>query len=125
MCINLTLFLLFIDSTMNIEQPPSNFSVLPTQKYDPVYKEEPDEAQEMRREQAANRSRGQLFRIVVLASIFFVLLSQPVAYRITHKLAQAVMSSPISFINGEGCATATGIIGHGVIFFIIMLFIVY
>ena len=111
-------------SPLDIPQPPNNFKLLPTQDYNPAIYDEPSDAQIMKKNRIKNKESGQLFRIVVLASIFFILLSQPVVYKITHKIAQYLMSSPINIMYDDKYTT-TGTLVHGVLFFIIMLFIVY
>ena len=109
---------------MNIPQPPSNFKLLPTQDYNPVYVDQPNEEQIDRNNRIKNRETGQLFRIVFLSTLFFILLSQQFVYKISHNILQYLMSTPISTMNSEGCPTTKGILVHGVIFFIIMLFVV-
>jgi hypothetical protein len=113
---------------MNIEQPPSLIG-LATQsdavKYNPVFQDPyADENQEIR-EKIDNRSKGALFRIVLLATLFFIVFSQNVVYKLTHKASQYIMSSPIDIINADGLTTPKGIFVHALLFFIIMLFVVF
>jgi hypothetical protein len=76
-------------SLLDIPQPPNNFNLLPTQDYNPLIYDEPTNEQIIKKERINNKKTGQLFRIVVLSSLFFIILSQPVLYKITHKVAQS------------------------------------
>jgi len=114
---------------MNIEQPPSLIG-LATQsdgvlKYNSVF-EDPYNNQKKRDENTLqDKSKGALFRFVLLSTICFIILSQPVFYKLTHKASQYIMSSPIDIVNNEGFSTPKGIFVHALLFFIIMLFIIF
>lgn len=110
---------------LNIPQPPNNFKLLPTQDYNPVYQDQPTEEQLIKENKIKNKASGQIFRVVFLSTLFFVLLSQPVLYKITHKISHYIVTTPLNLINSEGLPTTIGILVHGAIFFIILLFVAY
>jgi hypothetical protein len=101
---------------LNIPQPPNSIAFA-QQQYQPVFQEQPDDDKVIR---AKNRQIGKIFRNAIIATIIFWLLSQPFAYKISHTLAQYILSSPFYIINDEGCATAKGSGVHALLFFVIV-----
>lgn len=110
---------------LDIPQPPHNSRLLPTQDYNPIYVDEPSQEQINKQNLLKNKASGQLFRIIVLSTLFFIILSHPILYKITHKAVQYIVTTPFNIINQDQCPTLKGIFVHAGLFFIIMLFVVY
>jgi hypothetical protein len=114
---------------MDIEQPPSLIG-LATQsqsaaKYNPVYEDPYEDEYKEKKEKKKDRETGSLLRVAIISTLLFVFLSQPILYKLSHKASQYMMTSPIDIVTNEGFATPKGILIHGVLFFIFMLFIIF
>lgn len=116
----------------NFPQPPSLIG-LATQSgvgggvapYNPVYEDPDNNIKKKRASHVRDKGTGALIRIILLSTLFFIILSQPVLYKITHKAGQYLLSVPFEIMGNEGCPTTKGILLHAAIFLIIMLFIVF
>lgn len=108
----------------SLQQPPTLIGLASQSKYQPVY-DDTAEKQEQIVTKVKDKNKGAIFRSILFGTVFFILLSQPVIYKITNKIAQVIMSSPINIIDADNCATRSGIFVHATIFFIIMLFTVF
>jgi hypothetical protein len=104
-----------------LQQPPSLIGLATQSKYQPVY-DDTAEKQEEVVSKVKDKNKGQIIRAVLFGTLFFIILSQPIIYKITNKIAQVVMSSPINIIDADNCATRSGIFVHAAIFFIALLF---
>jgi len=93
--------------------------------YNPLYEDPDDNIKKKRASQVHDKGIGALIRIILLSTVFFIILSQPVLYKITHKAAQYLLSVPFEIMGNEGCPTTKGILLHAAIFFVIMLFVLF
>lgn len=107
-----------------LQQPPSLIGLATQSKYQPVYDNDNDNL-EKQEEIVKDKNKGQIIRTVLFGTLFFIILSQPIIYKITNKIAQVVMSSPINIVDADNCATRSGIFVHATIFFIVLLFTVF
>jgi len=107
-----------------IEQPPSLIGLSTQSKYQPIYDDTEDKQKEFVTK-VKDKNKGEIIRSVIFGTLFFIILSQPVIYKITNKIAQVIMSSPINIVDADNCATRSGIFVHAAIFFIILLFTVF
>jgi hypothetical protein len=107
-----------------IQQPPSLIGLATQSKYQPVT-DYTDEKQKEFVTKVKDRNKGEIIRSVIFGTLYFIILSQPVIYKISNKIVQVIMSSPINIIDADNCATRSGIFVHAAIFFIVLLFTVF
>jgi hypothetical protein len=69
-----------------------------------------------------DKNKGQRFRIAVIATILFVILSSASAYRLTNQLYQAVTNRMYQIIGEDSNPTFKGIVIHSIIFFLIVMY---
>jgi len=72
-----------------------------------------------------DKNKGQKFRIAVIATISFVILSSPAAYRLTNQLYQALTNRMYQVISEDSNATFKGIVMHSIVFFLIIMYNLY
>lgn len=72
-----------------------------------------------------DRQTGRFFKIAVISTILFFLLSYPATYRILNHLYYLVTNKANEIVSESGCTTLKGNFIHSAAFFAIMLYVVY
>lgn len=72
-----------------------------------------------------DKSKGKQFKISVISTFLFLLLSNPITYRITNQLYQIITNRMYQVIGEDGSPTFKGIVIHAAIFFAISIFVVF
>lgn len=75
--------------------------------------------------QRNEKQKGQLFKIAFLATIGFVILSHHVVYRIVNSFWSAITGKTHEITCEIGCPTTKGVLLHGFVFFIYMMFLLF
>jgi hypothetical protein len=69
------------------------------------------------------RYKGQKIRIAFYATLLFLALSHIGAYRIVNMVYNAITSQPHEVVNEQGEPTIKGLLLHGIIFFLGVMFL--
>lgn len=101
----------------NVNQPPSLISLYANQKNEKQQKMPPGSTHE--------KKIGSLFRTAVFATIAYIILSQPVTYRVTNTIYSMITNKQFYIVNEDGCPTVVGTIANTLIFFIVILFLMF
>lgn len=72
-----------------------------------------------------DRQTGRFFKIALLSTVLFFLLSYPATYRVLNHLYYLVTNKANEIVGESGCTTLKGNVIHSGVFFAIMLYIVY
>lgn len=67
---------------------------------------------------------GQKFRIAVLASLLFMLLSSHAAFRILNQVVVLIMNTPSALFDENGCSTLKSTFFMGIVFFLVTFFFI-
>jgi hypothetical protein len=71
------------------------------------------------------RRMGYMFKIAVVSTILFVLLSHNMAYKIANHIYTAITSKNDVLMTDEGCPTVRGILLNAGIFFLIIMVVTF
>jgi hypothetical protein len=72
------------------------------------------------------RRMGSMFKIAVISTVLFVLLSHNMAYKVVNQIYGTFTGKhDMLFTEEEGCPTVRGILVHGGVFFIIMMILMF
>ena len=74
--------------------------------------------------QQRDRSMGQKIHAAFYGAVLFILLSLPVAYRVSQSVFNVLAADPMAVLGEGGGPTMAGIVMHSVLFMVIMLFFV-
>lgn len=74
-------------------------------------------------QQTPEKQKGRIFNTAFVATIAFVALSHPIAYRIMNQAFHVITSAPNEIIGENGAITLKGIALHAAIFFVVMMFL--
>lgn len=69
-----------------------------------------------------DKQKGKHFKIAVLSTFIFIVLSNMNTYRLSNQIYQAVTNRMYQLITEDGMPTFKGIFIHSLIFFIIIMF---
>jgi hypothetical protein len=75
--------------------------------------------------QIVDRQVGRFFRIAILSTILFFILSYSATYRVMNHLYYLVTNNQHQIIGENGFITVKGSFVHSAIFFVLMLYVVY
>ena len=67
------------------------------------------------------KKKGGLFRIAVIATFAFVILSNNIAYKVVNQIYSLVTGNINHIIGEDGCPTYKGLLIHTGVFFVLML----
>ena len=71
------------------------------------------------------KKKGGLFRIAVIATFAFVILSNNIAYKVINQIYNAVTGNINHIMGEDGCPTYKGLAIHAGIFFLLMLILLF
>jgi len=71
------------------------------------------------------KKKGGLFRIAVIATFAFVILSNNIAYKVINQIYNAVTGNINHIIGEDGCPTYKGLLIHAGVFFVLMLILLF
>ena len=72
-----------------------------------------------------DKTKGKQFKIAVITTIMFLVLSNIGTYKLSNQIYQAVTNRMYQLIGEEGFPTFKGMMIHAAIFFVIAIFIVF
>jgi hypothetical protein len=71
------------------------------------------------------KKKGGLFRIAVIATFAFVILSNNIAYKVVNQIYNAVTGNINHIMSEDGCPTYKGLLIHAGIFFVLILILLF
>ncbi len=104
---------------MNSEQP---YPPMMPQAPQPVFNQPPYPSTAPPRPTIA-RYTGQKIRIAFYATLIFLALSHIGAYRLVNMIYNAITSKSHEIVNEQGEPTMKGLLLHGIIFFLAIMFL--
>ena len=72
-----------------------------------------------------HKQYGSLFKIAVISTILFILLSHHMTYTVFNQIYAVFTKNNNYFMSSEGCPTMNGILSNAAIFFVTLLVMLY